>query len=110
MSLTKDHKVYFITNFRRNFVKVFLTIIQSLAVFLKEKPDVVISTGAGITIPICYLAKIFGKKVIFIESFSRVTQPSIAGMVAYPASNLFIVQWKPLLKFYKRAVYGGTIF
>jgi len=108
--LTKEHKVYFITNFRRNFIKVLLTIIQSLYIFLKERPGVIISTGAGITIPICYLAKFFGKKVIFIESFSRVTQPSIAGMVAYPASNLFIVQWKPLLKFYKKAVYGGTIF
>jgi len=108
--LTKNHRVYFITNFRRNFIKVFMTIIQTLFVFFKERPDVVISTGAGITIPMCYLAKIFGKKVIYIESFSRITEPSIAGKIAYNISDLFIVQWKPLLKHYKNAVYGGTIF
>ena len=110
VNLTKNHRVYFITNFRRNFIKAFMTIIQSLLIFLKEKPDIIVSTGAGITIPICYLAKFFGKKVIYIESFSRVTSPSIAGKVAYPVSDLFLVQWEPLLKFYKRAVYGGPIF
>jgi len=110
LNLTKNHRVFFLTNFRRNFIKIFLTIIQTFFVFLKEKPDFVISTGAGITIPMCYLAKFFDKKVIYIESFSRVTKPSITGMVAYLASDLFIVQWKPLLKFYKKAVYGGSIF
>jgi UDP-N-acetylglucosamine:LPS N-acetylglucosamine transferase len=109
-NLTKHHKVYFLTNYRRNFIKAFMTLLQSLYVFLKEKPDIIISTGAGITVPICYLAGFFGKKVIFIESFSRVTKPSITGLAAYPVSDLFLVQWKPLMKFYKKAVYGGSIF
>jgi hypothetical protein len=50
------------------------------------------------------------RKVIYIESFSRINRPSLAGRLGYLVADLFIVQWKPLLKFYKKAKYGGTIF
>ena len=110
IKLTENNRVYFIINPRRNPIKWFIAFLQSILVFLKEKPTVIISTGAGVTIPIIYLAKFFGKKTIYIESFSRIIKPSMAGIVAYPVSDLFIVQWKPLLKFYKNAVYGGSIF
>lgn len=110
ISLIKNNRVYFVANPRRNPIKLVMALFQSILVFLKEKPNVIISTGAGVTIPICYLAKLFDKNVIYIESFSRVTEPSIAGRIAYPISDLFIVQWKPLLNFYKKAIYGGPIF
>ena len=110
LKLVENNKTYFVTNPERNPIKLIMTFFQSILVFLKEKPNVIISTGAGVTIPICYLAKLFDKKVIYIESFSRVTEPSIAGRIAYPISDLFIVQWKSLLNFYKKAVYGGPIF
>lgn len=110
LKLIEKNRVYFVTNPERNPIKLIMTLFESLLVFLKENPDLVISTGAGVTIPTCYLAKLFGKKVIYIESFSRVTEPSIAGRIAYTISDLFIVQWKTLLNFYKKAVYGGSIF
>ncbi len=109
-NLSKNENVYFIVNPKRNLIASFISFFQSLYIFLLEKPDIIISTGAGVTIFICYLAKFFMKKVIYIESFSRVTEPSFAGRLAYPISDLFIVQWEPLLKFYKNAVYGGSIF
>lgn len=109
-NLKKKAKTYFVTNQERNPVKAITLFFESLNIFLKEMPDVVISTGAGVALPTCFFAKLFGKKVIYIESFSRITEPSLAGQIAYHFSDLFIVQWKPLLKFYKNAVYGGTIF
>ncbi len=109
-NLGKKEKVYFIKNPKRSPFDTLMSLFQSLFIFLREKPDVIISTGAGVTIPICYLAKLFMKKVIYIESFSRVTCPSLAGRLGYLVSDLFIVQWKLLLKFYKKAKYGGTIF
>ena len=108
--LEKKEKVYFIKNPKRSILDTFISFFQSLLIFLKEKPDIIISTGAGVTIPVCYLAKLFMKKIIYIESFSRVKFPSLAGKLGYFVSDLFIVQWKPLLKFYKNAKYGGTIF
>ena len=39
----------------------------SLYIIFKERPDVVISTGALAVIPLCLLAKLFRRKLIFIE-------------------------------------------
>lgn len=91
-------------------VKFIILLFQSLAILLRENPDVVISTGALATFPICFLAKIMGKKVIYIESFARVDEPSLTGKLMYPVADLFIVQWKEMMKFYPNAIYGGGIF
>lgn len=108
--LLKNEKVYFVKDVKRNILSTILNFFQSLFVLLKENPKLVISTGAGVAFFICFLAKIFGRKVIFIESFSRIKYPSLSGRIVYHFSDLFIVQWKTLLKFYKKAFYGGPIF
>lgn len=109
-SLARKEKVHFVIMPERNLLKILLSFLQSLIIFLKENPDIIISTGSGVTFPICFYAKIFGKKVIYIESFSRVSFPSFTGRLLYRISDLFIVQWRPLLRYYKNAVYGGPIF
>jgi len=82
---------------------------DELKIFLKEKPDIIISTGSEIAIPICYLGKLCGKKIIFIESLSRVNDLSRTGRIIYPISTLFLVQWKKLLIKYSKAKYGGRV-
>lgn len=94
-------------NFWIHFIKLFITAAHILR---KEKPDVVISTGALAAYPFCLLAKLKGKKVIFIETFARVYDKSLTGKLVYPIADLFIVQWESLLKFYPKAVYTGGIF
>ena len=108
--LSKKEKVVFVEDSRRSPLRLAKTVFQSLRIFLRERPDLVIANGGGFVIPFCYIAKLFGKKLVFIESFSRVEIPSASGRLLYRASNLFIVQWKPLLKYYKKVVYGGSIF
>lgn len=83
--------------------------IQSLRILLKEKPDVVVSTGADVTIPICYLAKLLGAKVIFIESVCRVMDLSPTGKIVYPVTDLLLVQWEKLAKKYNTAKYWGSV-
>lgn len=82
---------------------------QSLRILLRKRPKVIVSTGAGIALATCFLAKLAGKKIIFIENGARVTTPSRTGRLIYPIADLFIVQWKPLLRHYPKAVYGGTL-
>jgi UDP-N-acetylglucosamine:LPS N-acetylglucosamine transferase len=110
-SLNLTEKTYYIKNPKRNPILFFLVFIQSLTIFLIEKPQVVVTTGAGIAIPISLIAKIFRKKLIFIESFSRVKDPSITGKLLYLFADLFLVQWKTLLKKYgPKALYEGAVF
>ena len=90
-----------------HFVWVF---IRALVIMVKEKPDVVITTGALLAYPFCLIAKILKKKVIYIESFARVTDASITGKLVYKFADLFIVQWKSMKKVYPKSVYAGSIF
>ena len=77
---------------------------------LKEKPDVVITTGALVSYPFCLLEKARGGKVIYIESFARVTEPSLTGKLVHKHADLFLVQWEDMLDYFPDAVLGGGIF
>jgi UDP-N-acetylglucosamine:LPS N-acetylglucosamine transferase len=107
----KDYKIYYIKDPVRNSWRFFINSIIAFSILLKERPNVVITTGAGLVVPICLLAKLlFGSKIIFIETMSRIESPSRTGKIIYPIADLFIVQWKNLLKFYgKKAVYGTPL-
>ncbi len=84
--------------------------IKSLSLFLKINPDFIISTGSHTAVAICYIAKLFGKKVIYIESFANINQKSLAGKLVYPISDVFIVQWKEMQKLYPKAKYWGCLY
>lgn len=83
---------------------------EQFKIFVKEKPDVVLTTGAAVAIPMCLIGKIYHKKVIYIESFARMTTPNKTGLLLYKFADLFIIQWEELKKYYPNAVYGGSIY
>lgn len=83
---------------------------KSLYIFLKERPDVIISTGAHTAVPMCYIAHFFRKKIIYIETFANIYSKSITGRIVYPIADYFIVQWESMLELYPRAIYAGWIF
>ena len=83
---------------------------RSLYIFITERPDAVVTTGVLATIPICLLAKLFGKKLIFIESFAKVTSPTETGKLLYRFADRFYVQWPQMKEFYPDAVYLGGIY
>lgn len=84
--------------------------IRSLKIYKKEKPDIVICTGVLATIPICLIAKLLGKKLIYIESFAKVTSGTMTGKLLYKFADQFYVQWKSMLTIYPRAIYIGGIY
>jgi beta-1,4-N-acetylglucosaminyltransferase len=78
-------------------------------VFFREKPDLVVTTGSEICIPMCCLAKVYGKKSVFVESLCRVNSLSATGRIMYPIVDLFLVQWPDLANRYRKARYEGRI-
>ena len=86
--------------------------ISSLFYLIKYDPDVIITTGANTSAAMCCLGKIFGKKVIFIESFAKRTSPTVTGKSIYKlkAYTVFVVQWESMLEFYPKAQYWGGIY
>ncbi|MFC4558010.1 PssD/Cps14F family polysaccharide biosynthesis glycosyltransferase [Virgibacillus kekensis] len=113
--LKDKYSISFLTYGARNYpvkyiFKFSFNIIKSLLIFLKKRPDVVVTTGVHTAVPMCYFAKLFGKKVIFIESFAKSSSPTLSGRMVYPIADLFIVQWESMKKVYPKAVYGGSIY
>ena len=100
---TKQHLFKYLFIFAFNIVKSFF-------IFLKVKPDAVVTTGTHTAVPMCYIAHLFKKKVVFIETFANSKSPTQAGQLVYPIADLFVVQWESMLEFYPNAVVGGWIF
>lgn len=100
---TKEHMLGYIFIFTWNCLK-------SLYFFFKIRPDAIITTGSHTAVPMCYIAKIFRKKVIYIETFANMNTKTLAGRMVYPIADMFIVQWESMMKLYPKAVYGGWIF
>lgn len=82
----------------------------SLKIWMKERPDAIITTGTMIALPMCLIAKILRKKVIYIETFARVNDATRAGKFMYKFADLFIYQWEGLRNIYPKGVYGGSIY
>ena len=110
-SLENIYLVPQINRRQKDFLWQFLKLlITARKILLREKPDVVITTGALISFPFCLLAKLLGAKVIYIETFARVKDRSLTGRLVYPFADLFLVQWESLLEFYPKAIYVGGVF
>ena len=82
---------------------------QALRYLRSLKPDIVLSTGAGMTVPFFLMARVLGELCIFVETGARVTSPSLTGRILYPFSHLFIVQSEALLSVYPRAQIASII-
>lgn len=92
------------------FWKLLANACRSLRIYLAEKPDVIICTGVLAMIPMCLICKLFGKKLIFIESFAKVTSPTLTGKLLYRFADQFYVQWPQMLEVYPNAIYVGGIY
>ncbi len=110
----KGQKMYYMHQVnRKEKTMLFWMIInafKSLKLIIVEKPDVIITTGVLAMIPLCLLGKIFGKKLIYIESFAKITSPTETGKLLYKYADRFYVQWESMKKFYPNAIYLGGIY
>lgn len=100
---TKSHLISYLFKFLFN-------IIKSLVLMIRIRPDVVVTTGTHTAVPMCYIAKLFRKKVIYIETFANSKTKTKAGSLIYPIADVFIVQWEAMLDLYPNAIYGGWIY
>ena len=112
-----DKKInYYVSQVNRKefffLLKMIGIFFKSLFIFIKEKPDVVISTGVLAAIPMMFIGHFFKKKVIYIESFAKISSPTMTGNLIYKKhiADQFYVQWEPMLEFYPNAIFKGGIY
>lgn len=91
-------------------LKMLWNALYSVLIWVKERPDFVITTGTMVAYPFYLLAVLFHKKVVYIETFGRANMPTVAGKKMEMHSDLFIVQWETQKKFYEKAIYVGCLY
>ncbi len=105
---------YLVYGTRKHFItypfKLLINCFKSLYLFLKFRPDFVLTTGAHTAGPMCCIAHLFKKKVIYIETFANSETPTVTGKAVYKFADLFIVQWESMLSVYDKATFGGWIY
>jgi UDP-N-acetylglucosamine:LPS N-acetylglucosamine transferase len=114
---TRDDEVraiapaYFCANIGERPLVFLRTILWALRLLLRERPQVIFSTGSEIALPFFFWGRLLGIKTIFLESWCRVEGLSRTGKLAYPLVDEFWVQWPQLLQVCgsKARYFGGVI-
>lgn len=90
--------------------KFMFNIFKSLFIFIKYRPKYIVTTGTHTAVPMCYIGKLFRRKIIFIETFANSKTRTLAGRLVYPIADKFVVQWESMLKLYPKAEFWGWIY
>lgn len=108
--LSKRSKVYIVGECNhRQPRKVFQVWMRCFRIISLEKPDIVISTGAAVGCMMCFLGKVKGAKVVWIDSVANVERISLSGRMVRFIADLFLVQWPQLADKYKKVEYVGAV-
>jgi UDP-N-acetylglucosamine:LPS N-acetylglucosamine transferase len=89
-------------------------LIRNLGIAFRQirsvRPDVVVSTGAGVAVPFFWLARLFGIATVYVEVFDRIDGPTLTGRLCRPVTDLFLVQWEDQLSFYRGSLLLGPVW
>lgn len=91
-------------------LKMIVNGAHAVGIWVKERPDFVVTTGTMVAYPFYLLAVLFRKKFVFIETFGRANEPTVAGKMMQKHADLFFVQWESQKRFYDNAIYVGCLY
>ncbi len=108
--LSKYGKVYVVGECNRQQPwRVFVVLLRCIRIVFRERPDVVISTGAAAGCIVCFLSKLLGAKIVWIDSITNVYRLSLSGRLVRRIADLLLVQWPELAEKYSNAEYAGAV-
>lgn len=104
-----EGKTYFITHSERDW-KFFINLWEAFRILRKQRPDIILSTGAGPVVPFALIGRLFfNTRVVYIETITRINQPSLTGRIMYRLAHDFYYQWQGLSGYFPKGVYGGPL-
>jgi UDP-N-acetylglucosamine:LPS N-acetylglucosamine transferase len=93
----------------RNIPNLIRNTFLAIRILRRERPDLVVSSGAAVAVPFAYVARIMGIKFVFIEVVDRVSSATLTGKLVRPAANLVVVQWPEQQRLYKGSKVVGRL-
>jgi beta-1,4-N-acetylglucosaminyltransferase len=101
-------RTYFIHHAERG-LAVALNVVEAWRILRRERPRLILSTGAGPLIPFALIARSMKIPVLFVETLTRVRAPSLTGVIARRLGIHVFYQWPALARAYPRGTYGGPL-
>ena len=94
-----DHKFYSISDAtRRTVSRLVRATLEVFWIICKERPDIVISTGAAPGYLAIRVGKLFGARSVWVDSIANAEQLSMSGAMAGRYADLWLTQWPDLAK------------
>jgi len=94
----------------RNIPNLLRNLLLALGTLRVERPDVIISDGAGVAVPFFWLGRLFGARTVYLEVYDRIDSATMTGKLVGPTTYLFLVQWDEQLASYPGAVVAGPVY
>jgi len=94
---------------QRNIPNLLRNLVLAWRVLRRERPDVLVSTGAAVAFPFFVLAKPLGIKTVYVEAYERMDRASLTGRLCYPICDLMVLQWEEQRRFYPRGELVGAL-
>jgi beta-1,4-N-acetylglucosaminyltransferase len=101
-------RTYFISHAERNW-RLLVNFIEAYAILRRERPTLLLSTGAGPAVPFAIVGRLMSIPSIYIETATRVASPSLSGRVMYHLATKFFYQWRSLERYFPAGTYGGPM-
>ena len=103
-----EGKTWFIRHSERDLL-FFVNLVEAWRILRRERPDVILSTGAGPAVPFALVGRLLGIPTVFVETFTRISSPSLTARIMYRLAARFVYQWPALARYFTRGVYGGML-
>ncbi len=104
-----EGRTLFITHAERDW-RVLKNIREAIAILARERPQVILSTGAGPAVPFALVGRLFfGTRVVFVETITRIDRPSLTGRLMYYLAHDFFYQWQGLARWFPKGRCGGLL-
>jgi UDP-N-acetylglucosamine:LPS N-acetylglucosamine transferase len=76
---------------------------------VQNRPDMILTTGAGVAAPFIWLARLLRIPSVYVESITRITELSLTAQMVRPFVSRMLVQWPELTARYPGVLYQGRI-
>jgi beta-1,4-N-acetylglucosaminyltransferase len=94
----------------RNLPNLLRNLVLAARLLWRVRPRAVVTTGAGVAVPFCWVGRLAGARIVYIESLARVDGPSLTGRLVRPVAHEFFVQWPARRPWFRKAQYRGALF
>lgn len=93
----------------RNVGNLLRNTVLARRVMREFRPDIVVSTGAGVALPFFVLARRMGVLTAYIEVYDRIDTATLTGRLCRPFTDVMAVQWEEQLGLYRDAHLVGQL-